>query len=69
LVKKFGYERVTVEGPETELRVIGGVRRRVTVAYVNNRGGRRIDPQHIAVIQSFVEDRAPIGALFLLELR
>ncbi len=69
LVAKMGYERVTIDGPYTELRVIGGVRRRVTVVYLDNRGGRRLDPQHLATIQSYVDDRAPIGAEFVLETK
>ncbi len=68
LVKKLGYERVVVEGPFTELRVIGGVRRRVTVLYLNNRGGKPIEPRHLAMMQSYVEDRAPIGSEFRLDL-
>jgi hypothetical protein len=69
LVARMGYERVTVDGPHTELHVIGGARRRVTVVYLDNRGGRRLDPQHINTIQNYIDDRSPIGAEFLLETK
>ena len=68
LVAKLGYERVEIKGPVTELRVIDGSRMRVTVIYLDNKGGREFDQQHLAVMQSFVDDRCPVGGHFLLEL-
>jgi hypothetical protein len=67
IVAKLGYERVTIQQPVTELRVIGGNRRRVTVVYLENRGGRPFDSQHLAMIQSFVDDRSPLGSHFIVE--
>jgi hypothetical protein len=68
LVAKLGYERVELKGPVTELRVIDGKRRRVTVVYLDNKGGKEIEPQHLAMIQSFIDDRSPLGGEFHLEL-
>lgn len=68
LIKKLGYERVAIKGPKTELRIIDGSRRRVTVVYLDNKGGKALGPQHLAMMQSFIDDRAPIGTAFLIEL-
>lgn len=68
LIAKLGYERVEIVGPKTELRVIDGSRMRVTVVYLDNKGGREFDPQHLAMMQSFIEDRSPVGAQFHLEV-
>ena len=48
--------------------MIDGSRMRVTVVYLDNKGGREFDPQHLAMMQSFIDDRSPVGAQFLLEV-
>lgn len=68
LVNKLGYDRVTVQSPVTELRVVGGSRKRVTVVYIKNSGGRAFEKRHLAMIQEFVADRLPVGVEIQLEL-
>jgi hypothetical protein len=69
VVHKLGYDRVTVDQPVTELRVVNGSRRRVTVVYLRNRGGRKFEDKHLTMIQDFVTDRVPVGVDIRLELR
>jgi hypothetical protein len=69
LVHKLGYDRVTVDQPVTELRVVNGSRRRVIVVYLRNRGGRDFEEAHLAMIQGFVNDRLPVGVDIRVELK
>jgi hypothetical protein len=68
LLGRLGHERIVVTGPFTELRVVDGVRRRVVVARVENRGGKPIDPGHVSMVEGYVQDRSPLGAEFVLEM-
>lgn len=69
LITGLGYRDVEIHEPGTELRVIEGARRRVTVVYLRNRGGKPLDARDISMIQGYLNDRAPIGSRIILEVR
>jgi hypothetical protein len=69
VVSSLGYDRVTVAGVEPELRVVGGVRRRVTVVYLDNRGRKPLLPQHLRALTAYLTDRSPIGTDVVIEER
>ncbi|UCF05186.1 MAG: hypothetical protein JSV33_14910 [bacterium] len=69
LITGLGYRDVDIHDPVTELRVIDGARQRVTVVYVRNRGGKPLDIRDIAMIQGYLNDRAPIGSRIIMEVR
>ncbi|MEE9269206.1 MAG: hypothetical protein V3V49_03000 [Candidatus Krumholzibacteria bacterium] len=69
LVEKLGYEDVEIENPVTELRVVDGARRRVTVVYLQSKRGKPLTKGHVETIQSFVDDRSPVGSQVVLQVR
>jgi hypothetical protein len=62
IVSRLGYDRITVESVEPDLRLVDGVRRRVIVVRLGNRGRNPMDPRHVRALRSYLLDRLPIGA-------
>jgi hypothetical protein len=68
LLKRFGYRDISIKAPVTELRIIDGNRKRVSVVYLDNRSGKSIEPRHIDIIQGFINDRVPLGVQIILDV-
>ena len=67
LLVRLGYDHVDIEGPITEIRVIGGVRRRVVVTYLHNNGAKQLMLGHLEIIRRYIADRSPLGTDFIIE--
>lgn len=67
VVDSLGYDKITVESVAPELRVVGGVRRRVVVVYLDNRGRDSVDPKHSRALRTYLVDRSPIGTEVVIE--
>jgi hypothetical protein len=63
VVSTLGYERVRVGAVEPELRVVGGVRRRVTVVTLEN----RVSDRHLRALRAYLSERSPMGTEVIVE--
>jgi hypothetical protein len=69
LLTRLGYKDRPVSGPSTELRMTEGGRQRVTVVYVRDTAVNPIRAHHIAAIQDYLDQRAPLGSRIVLEVQ
>jgi hypothetical protein len=69
LLARLGYKDRPVSGPFTELRKMEDGRQRVTVVYIGDTAMNPIRTQHIAAIQDYLDQRAPLGSRIVVEVR
>ncbi len=67
LFHQLGYTDLQQDGPSFELRLHDGIRQRVAVLRVRNRGGRPVSADHLLAVQRFVDERAPVGQVIAVE--
>jgi hypothetical protein len=69
LLAGLGYSDRSVSGPFTELRLAEGGRQRVTTVSVKDNLMNPMKAHHIAAIQDYLDQRAPLGSKVFLEVR
>jgi hypothetical protein len=65
---KLGYKDRQVCDPSVEMRVIEGARQRVTLVYIKDTPVNPMRKEHVAAIQDYMDQRAPIGSRIMIEI-
>jgi hypothetical protein len=69
ILLRLGYQDFAVREPFTEVRVIGGERRRVTVVAIGADEHAPVEDAHIRVVQDYLDRRSPLGSKIVIERR